>query len=155
MGGLVAEQVWFIIPSTFTKLEGMLILSPQAFNSGINDMHYNSLIQSTCAMIFLGTPHRGSEVADLVDNMIRKMGLSFFLPPYITELRSDSPVLNQIDRDFQQNIPGIPIVSFYETRGVPLTNMVNRSHRMNKSCCLQNPRWWSRSHQQSWAIQER
>lgn len=136
----------------------MLILSSQACNNGIKDIHYKSLIQSTCAMIFLGTPHHGSGVADLLDNTIKRMGLGFFSKPYITELRSDSPVLNQIDRDFQRNVPTIPIVSFCETRGVPFTTLVNHSYskkKKYKTCCLQNSRWWSRRNRQSWAVQER
>ena len=76
-------------------------------------------------MIFLATPHHGSEVADFVDNAVRRMNLGFFLKPYISELRSDSSILSDIDRKFQENLTGITIVSFCETRGIPLTNLVS------------------------------
>lgn len=83
-------------------------------------------------MIFLATPHHGSEVADFVDSAIRKMSLGFFLKPYVTELRSDSSVLGEIDKGFQEKLPGITIVSFFETRGIPLANLVSCLFRI---CC--------------------
>ncbi|KAJ5989703.1 hypothetical protein N7481_004913 [Penicillium waksmanii] len=98
------------------------VVAEQACIQGIKDSQYQSLIRSTFAMIFLATPHHGSEVADLMDDAIRKMSLGFFLKPYVTELRSDSNVLNRIDKNFLSSLPGITIASFYETRGVPLTS---------------------------------
>lgn len=76
-------------------------------------------------MIFLATPHHGSEVADFMDSAIRKMSLGFLLKPYVTELRSDSRVLGEIDKGFHEMVPGITIVSFCETRGIPLANLVS------------------------------
>ncbi|KAJ5449516.1 uncharacterized protein N7458_005965 [Penicillium daleae] len=99
------------------------LVAEQACNNGIKDFTYQSLVHSTYAMIFLATPHHGSEVADLVDDTIRRMSLGFFSKPYITELRSDSSVLSDIDRGFRENLPDIAIVSFCETRGIPLTNL--------------------------------
>lgn len=100
-------------------------------------------------MIFLATPHHGSEVADFVDGAIRKMSLGFFSKPYITELRSDSSVLSEIDKGFHENLPGITIVSFCETRGIPLANLVSSLVRLSRQKILIVLRWSSRRPQQS------
>lgn len=65
-------------------------------------------------MFFLATPHRGSESAKLLNNILRA---SAVLSPkqYISDIDKNSPVLTAINDEFRQCPDRLRLWSFYET----------------------------------------
>lgn len=65
-------------------------------------------------MFFLATPHRGSETAKLLNNVLRA---SAVLSPkqYISDINKNSPVLTAINDEFKHCPDRLQLWSFYET----------------------------------------
>lgn len=77
-------------------------------------------IKKSCrGIIFLGTPHRGSKVADLgkiLSTIVNSLTLSAAIrSPLLNDLRSKSGVLQTISRQFVMRSKDLQIISFYET----------------------------------------
>ena len=88
----------------------------KAFILGQHDVHYKETVRSTSAILFLSTPHRGTNFADLL-NMILSACLFGPSPKdYISELKANSPTIQEINEQFRNLSPKIKIASFYETK---------------------------------------
>ncbi|KAM7219578.1 hypothetical protein V8F06_004959 [Rhypophila decipiens] len=77
------------------------------------DPLFTSLANRICAIYFLGTPHRGSDSAKLLSNILN-IGAS--APAYVTELVRSSGSLQAINDEFRQFSHQIELWSFYETQ---------------------------------------
>lgn len=81
-------------------------------------------------MFFLATPHRGSDYAALLNNVLAVSGI---LSPrrYITDLMTGSTSTQLINEDFARYASELPVFSFYETLrmiiGVTSGMIVNKS----------------------------
>ena len=86
----------------------------QAYMQGQNDPQYESIVRAISAITFLATPHRGTNLAELLDRILR----SFFhnSKPYISELAKNSFTLQKLNEQFRHVAPRLDIVSFYETQ---------------------------------------
>jgi hypothetical protein len=65
-------------------------------------------------MLFLSTPHRGTNLAEILN---RVLSVSFHQSSkaYITDLKRNSPALADINEQFRHYAPDLQIISFYET----------------------------------------
>ena len=64
-------------------------------------------------MVFLATPHRGTDLAKLLNRMLF---VSFQSPKdFIVDLRRSSAALEEINEQFRHVAPKLSIFSFYET----------------------------------------
>ena len=81
---------------------------------------YGSLLQQTAAVVFMGTPHRGADIADWMSYLAHGLYLAQFGGGTNRELlaclKKDSPVLTEISRRFAACCQDLKILSFYETR---------------------------------------
>ncbi|KAI1496365.1 hypothetical protein F5X99DRAFT_422182 [Biscogniauxia marginata] len=86
----------------------------QAYLDARLDDRYASLINSIKAVIFLSTPHRGSDLAKPLNKIL---SASFGLTPknYVSELIQNGPFLRTINEQFRHLAPSLQIFSFYET----------------------------------------
>ena len=77
---------------------------------------------ATKAILFLGTPHRGSQHADMGENLRRIASAAGFdtAPQNISTLQIDNGTLTECHRRFQQlqRRQGIEICTFQEDRGM-------------------------------------
>jgi len=66
------------------------------------------------SILFLATPHRGSNLAELLNKILQ---VSFIHTPkqYITDLNRNSPALESMNDEFRHVARVLKIVSFYET----------------------------------------
>lgn len=87
-----------------------------AYILGQNDPHYKDIIQSTCSIIFLATPHRGTNLAEVLNRILRASIFSHSPKQYITELQRNSPTLQDINDQFRNISSDLQIVSFFETK---------------------------------------
>ncbi|EHK15423.1 uncharacterized protein TRIVIDRAFT_132216, partial [Trichoderma virens Gv29-8] len=67
------------------------------------------------SIIFLGTPHRGSNLAKVARNILQVMGVS---KPYLDDLSANSAYLTELNALFQPYAADLHIWSFFETRPV-------------------------------------
>ncbi|PGH18076.1 hypothetical protein AJ79_00703 [Helicocarpus griseus UAMH5409] len=63
-------------------------------------------------LYFLATPHRGSDLADILVNILR---VSYGARPFVTELRHNSEMIASINDSFRHFANDLQLWSFYET----------------------------------------
>lgn len=95
---------------------------------GQNDPTYEHIIKSVSSIIFLSTPHRGTNLAETLNRILQ---VSFATNPmqFIAELAAGSQTLQKLNEQFRHVAPKLQIVSFYETRPTTLikkTQIVSR-----------------------------
>ena len=85
----------------------------KAYLLGQNDENYQEIVRSISAIMFLGTPHRGTNLAELLNKVL---SVSFQSPKsFINDLNRSSPALEELNEQFRHVAPRLSIVSFYET----------------------------------------
>lgn len=82
---------------------------------GQNDPQYKDIIKEVSAIIFLSTPHRGTNLAETLNRILQ---VSFVFNPmqFIAELAAGSQTLQKLNEQFRHIAPKLQIFSFYETR---------------------------------------
>lgn len=98
---------------------------------GQNDPEYEAIIKAISGIAFLATPHRGTNLAELLDRILRS---SVFTSSkrYISELGKNSFTLQKLNEQFRHIAPRLDIVSFYETQS---TSIGFKSSRVVSKCC--------------------
>lgn len=81
-------------------------------------------------IFFLATPHRGSDYAATLNNILAASGLGS-ARQYISELTTGSTSMEQLNEEFGRHAHGLRIFSFFETMrtslGVSSAMIVDRS----------------------------
>jgi hypothetical protein len=82
------------------------------------DVHAN-ILEHTRGIVFMGTPHLGTNAADWPSMLAGLIKVSTFgtstNTPLLDELRQNSQILTKICRQFTGRISGLKILTFYET----------------------------------------
>jgi hypothetical protein len=101
---------------------------------GQNDPEYEKIVKAISAITFLSTPHRGTNLADLLNRILQSTGISNS-KQYISELAKNSFTLQKLNEQFRHIAPRLDIVSFYETQptSIGLKNARVVSHYRPKS----------------------
>ena len=73
---------------------------------------FQSLAERIKTIIFLATPHRGSDLAPLLEKILR---VTIGTKPYVGDLRRDSLATQSINEEFPHFSQEIQLYSFYET----------------------------------------
>lgn len=83
------------------------------------DPTFANIIKAVSAIIFLSTPHRGTNLAETLNRILQ---VSFVANPmqFIAELAAGSQTLQKLNEQFRHIAPNLEIVSFYETRPTPM-----------------------------------
>ncbi|KAK2615665.1 hypothetical protein N8I77_002403 [Diaporthe amygdali] len=77
---------------------------------------YEEVAARIKAIVFIATPHTGSNLAGILDKLLR---MSSGLKPYLEDLGRNSDVVRSINAEFPSHSVDLMLYSFYETR--PLT----------------------------------
>ncbi|KAJ5177145.1 uncharacterized protein N7482_003022 [Penicillium canariense] len=93
---------------------GGLIIK-EAYMQGQNDPEYENIVKAISAILFLATPHRGTNLADILNQLLQSTHISTS-KLYISELSKDSLTLQKLNEQFRHVAPRLDIVSFYETQ---------------------------------------
>ncbi|KAL2022188.1 hypothetical protein VTK56DRAFT_6017 [Thermocarpiscus australiensis] len=95
------------------------LIVKEAYIQGQNDPVYSSIIKAVSAIIFLSTPHRGTNLAETL-NRILQVSPATGPMQFISEISAGSQALQKLNEQFRHIAPNLDIVSFYETRPTPL-----------------------------------
>ena len=86
---------------------------------GQNDPEYERIIRAISAVAFLATPHRGTNLAELLDRILRSTPM-MNSKQYLSELSRNSFTLQKLNEQFRHIAPKLDIISFYETRSTSI-----------------------------------
>ena len=71
------------------------------------------MVAAVSGMIFLSTPHRGTDLAEILNRLMR---ISFHSSKeYILDLKHSSLALEEINEQFRHVAPKLSVFSFHET----------------------------------------
>ncbi|OCK79674.1 hypothetical protein K432DRAFT_354452 [Lepidopterella palustris CBS 459.81] len=109
---------------------GGIVIKQALFQAKI-EPRYNSISESTIGIVFLGTPHRGSEkavygkvLASLATTLLNKPS-----PRLVKALQVNSEALMRLTTDFRFQLPKYQVYSFYETKPMKmLSTLVVEKH---------------------------
>ncbi|KAJ5834799.1 Cytochrome cd1-nitrite reductase-like C-terminal heme d1 [Penicillium robsamsonii] len=87
----------------------------QAYILGQNDDQYSEIVSSISAILFLATPHRGSNLAEILNKILTVSLFNHSPKLYIAELRAGSQTVAALNEQFRHIAPNLDILSFYET----------------------------------------
>lgn len=87
----------------------------KAYMQGQNDPEYEEIIRAISAITFLATPHRGTNLADILNRILQSTVVANS-KHYISELARTSFTLQKLNEQFRHIAPRLDIVSFYETQ---------------------------------------
>ena len=89
------------------------------FKKAVVQGHLNSefgeIISMIKAVIFLATPHHGTDLADTLNKALSGSIFGHSPKNYVTELARRSPTIDELDEAFRHHAPSLRIFSFYET----------------------------------------
>ncbi|KAI3394446.1 hypothetical protein diail_2696 [Diaporthe ilicicola] len=103
---------------------GGLIIK-EAYMQGQHDPEYENIVKSICAITFLATPHRGTQLAQTL-NRILQSSMVTNSKQYVADLASNSLTLQKLNEQFRHIAPRLDIVSFYETQPTAIGLKNNR-----------------------------
>ncbi|KAI4209636.1 MAG: hypothetical protein LQ351_007436 [Letrouitia transgressa] len=97
------------------------LVAKKAYLLGQNDETYKDIVRSISAMVFLATPHRGTNLAKVLNRLLTVL----FQPTrdFIADLNKSSPALEELNEQFRHIAPKLSIWSFYETLATPIGPM--------------------------------
>lgn len=81
-----------------------------------NTAQYAKIIENTIALAFLGTPHRGADLANLLGRLLKT---SFSQTKFVQDLSPSSRALKEINDAFGERIEGLKLAPFWESTGMP------------------------------------
>ncbi|POR32464.1 NACHT and WD domain-containing protein [Tolypocladium paradoxum] len=85
----------------------------KAYTLGKYDKKYSDVISNVRGIIFLATPHRGSQYAKILNNILSAIGTS--RKAYVAGLGLQSAALQDINESFRKHGDDLLLFSFYET----------------------------------------
>lgn len=105
------------------------LIVKKAFLLGQNDPEYKPIIKSIASLIFLSTPHRGSNLAAVLQSILQ---VTFASKQYVTDLKRDSSMLEALNEEFRHIAPKLQIFSFYETLETAISGTLMKTMVLNK-----------------------
>jgi hypothetical protein len=94
------------------------LVMKKAYLLGQDEETYQDIISSISAVVFLATPHRGSNLADDLRRLLKVL----FQPSrdFVNDLSQGSRVLEELNEKFRHVAPKLSICSFYEMLATPV-----------------------------------
>ena len=111
----IADSSRIKVPIIFVAHSMGGLVVKEAYIQGGTDPQYQDLIRNVTAILFLATPHRGSNFADIL-NRILSVSLISAPKEYVNDMSKNSGTLQRINETFRHVVKGLSIVSLYETR---------------------------------------
>ena len=87
----------------------------KAIVQGHDDDEYKDLVSQIKSVLFLSTPHRGTNLAEILNRILAVSIFNHAPKQYLNELTQNSPFLEGLNEEFRKHAEGLHIFSFYET----------------------------------------
>lgn len=87
----------------------------KAYMLGKQDQRFAGMISSVTSIVFLATPHRGSQYAKTLNHILAATPTAAVPKAYIAALEKQSPAIQDINEGFSHQCEDLALVSFYET----------------------------------------
>jgi len=87
---------------------------------------YKSIIKNTIAIAFMGTPHRGADLANLLKGLL---SITFSETRFIRDLSPASQAIKDINDSFGERSGGLKLASFWESTGMLPAGVSVELHR--------------------------
>jgi ssRNA-specific RNase YbeY (16S rRNA maturation enzyme) len=86
--------------------------------------------------LFLATPHRGSDLAEILNRILTVSIFNHSSKQYVSELKQGSPTIQALNEQFRNIAPKLDILSFYETLKTTVgpKQMVSDPVRLVETC---------------------
>jgi len=78
------------------------------------------MTQNTIAVAFLGTPHRGADLADILKTLLN---ISFSESRFVRDLSPNSQSIKEINDAFGERSKQLELASFWESTGMSLVGV--------------------------------
>lgn len=96
----------------------------------MND-EYKDMVSKIKAVLFLSTPHRGTDLADILNKILSGSVFGHSPKDYVNELTKRSPTIDELNEQFRHHAAKLQIFSFYETLTTtvgPLKTLILEKH---------------------------
>lgn len=87
----------------------------KAFIHGHMNEEFHDIISSIKAVLFLATPHRGTDLAKTLNKILTSSVFGHSSKEYVSELARRSPTIDELNESFRHHASKLQIFSFYET----------------------------------------
>ncbi|KAI0888132.1 uncharacterized protein GGS22DRAFT_155137 [Annulohypoxylon maeteangense] len=87
----------------------------KAFIHGHMNEEFRGIISSIKAVLFLATPHRGTDLAETLNKILTSSFFGHSSKDYVSELARRSPTIDELNESFRHHASKLQIFSFYET----------------------------------------
>ncbi|PKS13158.1 hypothetical protein jhhlp_000500 [Lomentospora prolificans] len=87
----------------------------KAFIYGHMSNEFSSIVSCIKAVLFLATPHRGTDLADTLHAILASSMLGHSTKDYVLELARRSPTIDELNETFRHHASKLRLFSFYET----------------------------------------
>ncbi|KAI0552310.1 hypothetical protein F4679DRAFT_535245 [Xylaria curta] len=102
-----ANPIIFVVHS----MGGLVV--KKAYLLGLHDANYQQVTKGVSAIIFLSTPHRGTNLAKILNRVLAASFQS--AKHFISDLSKSSSAIEELNEQFRHVAPNLSIWSFYET----------------------------------------
>lgn len=87
----------------------------QSYLMGQNNPDYSPLVAQIRSVIFLSTPHRGTNLSNILNGLLSVSLAGHTSKQYISDLNKNSAMIEDVNENFRNIAPQLQIFSFYET----------------------------------------
>ncbi|ROW01913.1 hypothetical protein VMCG_05519 [Cytospora schulzeri] len=87
----------------------------KAYVHGLMNDEYKDIVSKFKAVLFLSTPHRGTDLADILNKVLSSSMFGHSPKDYVNELTKRSPTIDELNEQFRHHAGKLQIFSFYET----------------------------------------
>lgn len=103
----------------------------KAYVLGKHDSQYAKLIDQVYGIVFLATPHRGSQYAKILNNVLSAAPIGAPPKSYVADLDAHATALQDINEQFRVSCEALALVSFFETHkiGFGFKFLVSQHHK--------------------------
>jgi len=77
-----------------------------------NDPIYVNILENVKGIVFIGTPHRGAELANILSNLLMA---TFSRKIFVDQLRGNCETIREINHAFRGRSLSMELVSFWES----------------------------------------
>ena len=86
----------------------------QAIIDAFNNSHPTRICENVRSILFMGTPHRGSDLATILANVL---GVVFVKKVFVNQLKPNCETVTELNRLFSARTKTMELVSFFESTG--------------------------------------